>query len=62
MGVVIQGPWKKRNVREIIEHELLILERTTSQPEAPTDAPRWPAARIVAGISFNSAAEPRPIR
>ena len=63
MGIVIQGPWKKRTVREIIEHELLILEGAAAQPEAtPAEASRWPTARIIAGTSINPAVQPRPIR
>ena len=63
MGIVIQGPWKKRTVRQIIEHELLILERTTAQPEpAPVEKSQWPTARIIAGTSIAPVIEPRPIR
>lgn len=63
MGVVIQGPWKRQTVREMIEHELLILESIAAQPEAaPAAASRWPAARLIAGTSIAPAIAPQPIR
>ncbi len=46
MGAVIQGPWKKRTTRQIIEHEMLIVAQSLGgETDATDEPPRWPPAR-----------------
>ena len=46
MGEVIQGPWKKRTPRQIIEHEMLIIAQSAQQELSPDDQSRRPVASL----------------
>jgi hypothetical protein len=46
MGDVIQGPWKKRTARQIVEHEILMLSQSLAEDNRlSTEPSRWPPAR-----------------
>jgi hypothetical protein len=58
MGEVIQGPWKKRTARQIIEHEILMLSQSLAAENVTSIVPsRWPPAHAASGALSSPAGE-----